>query len=216
MQYSLFYSWSRLVVIRASSGAVMIMWAFSAEKILFWTEIQPQAYENVALKGINTRSSWWRHGHGLCVALRWEGRWSWACWTGVELLWELGYHSVSWQEEWSISSISVFGTGDECIHGETMFKCFISLFQPVKLSAWLMATRREAGEGRRRINGRKQRCWGVWRKENRERLAGHWGIMVPWTQTSKLRALSCSDFQGHVCRQWMSQHTAPDNFILLQ
>lgn len=52
----------------------------------------------------------------------------------VVLLWELGYNLASWQEEWSISSISVFGREDECIHQETMFKCFISLFQPVKLS----------------------------------------------------------------------------------
>lgn len=51
---------------------------------------------------------------------------------GRELHWDwetcrLGCNLVSWQEEWSISSISVFGRRDEYIHQETMFKCFIYL-----------------------------------------------------------------------------------------
>lgn len=138
MQCSLFYSRSRFVVNQARSGAVMIMWAFSAE------EAWDSGFNRNSTPGIwKCGTKGYKHKKLLVKTWKWP-----LCGLligkkikldvpdlRVLLLWELGYNLVSWQEEWSISSISVFGREDECIHRETMFKCFISLFQPVKLSA---------------------------------------------------------------------------------
>lgn len=137
MQYGLFYSRSRFIVIQARSEAVMIMWAFSVEGA--WDSV----FNRNSTLGIwKCGTKEYKHKKLLVKTWKWPLRGlligrniklnapDWR----VLLLWELGYNLVSWQEEWSISSISVFGREDECIHGETMFKCFISLFQPVKLS----------------------------------------------------------------------------------